>query len=102
VGAQLSLLGRETPSLDVGIEDLNSWPILDAVAGLLSRAFMMRPHRGGKSIRFNLGWGDLFIMGGTCQRLWEHTVPKTKSVTGPRISIMFRHSARLLESAPRP
>jgi alkylated DNA repair dioxygenase AlkB len=59
------------------------------------RPFLMRPRGGGKSIRFNLGMGDLFVMGGTCQRTWEHTVPKQKSVPGPRISVMFRHTARI-------
>ena len=34
--------------------------------------------------------GDLLVMGGTCQRTWEHAVPKTARPTGPRISIQFR------------
>lgn len=36
-----------------------------------------------------LGWGDLMIMGGTCQRTWEHAVPKV-SRANPRMAIMFR------------
>ena len=59
------------------------------------RTFLMRPRGGGPSLRFQLGWGDLFVMGGTCQRTWEHTVPKTKRSTGRRIAIMFRHSEQL-------
>lgn len=39
---------------------------------------------------FSLGWGDLLVMGGTCQRTWEHAVPKVRR-SGPRISVMFRH-----------
>lgn len=58
------------------------------------RPFLMKPYAGGKSIRFNLGMGDLFVMGGTCQRTWMHTVPKQRSVAGPRISIMFRTAGR--------
>lgn len=38
---------------------------------------------------FNLGWGDLFVMGGTCQRTWQHAIPKRRHAH-PRISIMFR------------
>ena len=34
--------------------------------------------------------GDLLVMGGSCQRTWEHAVPKTARPTGPRISIQFR------------
>jgi alkylated DNA repair dioxygenase AlkB len=38
---------------------------------------------------FDLGWGDLFVMGGSCQRTWQHAVPK-RAHADPRISIMFR------------
>jgi len=31
-------------------------------------------------------------MGGSCQRTWEHAVPKSARVTGPRISVQFRPS----------
>jgi alkylated DNA repair dioxygenase AlkB len=53
------------------------------------RRFMLRPAGGGPSIRFALGRGDLFVMGGTCQRTWEHAVPKAVGA-GPRISLTFR------------
>jgi alkylated DNA repair dioxygenase AlkB len=41
-------------------------------------------------LRHNLGHGDLIVMGGSCQRTWEHAVPKTSNPFGPRISIQFR------------
>jgi alkylated DNA repair dioxygenase AlkB len=31
-------------------------------------------------------------MGGSCQRTWEHAVPKTARPAGPRISVQFRPS----------
>jgi len=37
-----------------------------------------------------MGHGDLLVMGGSCQRTWEHAVPKTDRPVGPRISIQFR------------
>ena len=37
-----------------------------------------------------LGHGDLIVMGGSCQRTWEHAVPKTSRPVGPRISVQFR------------
>jgi len=49
-----------------------------------------RPVRRGNTIRHMLGHGDLLVMGGSCQRTWEHAVPKTARPTGPRISIQFR------------
>jgi alkylated DNA repair dioxygenase AlkB len=44
---------------------------------------------GSQSLGFDLGWGDLLVMGGTCQRTWQHAIPK-RSHADPRISIMFR------------
>ncbi len=38
-----------------------------------------------------MGHGDLVVMGGSCQRTWEHAVPKTAHA-GPRISVQFRPS----------
>ncbi|MGW0179686.1 alpha-ketoglutarate-dependent dioxygenase AlkB [Nocardia sp. NPDC003345] len=54
------------------------------------RPLLLRPRTGGPSLRFHPGHGDLFVMGGSCQRTWEHAVPKTRRATGPRISIQFR------------
>jgi alkylated DNA repair dioxygenase AlkB len=54
------------------------------------RPLLLRPRGGGHSIRHDLGHGDLIVMGGSCQRTWEHAVPKTARPTGPRVSIQFR------------
>ncbi|KAA1251570.1 alpha-ketoglutarate-dependent dioxygenase AlkB [Mycobacterium simiae] len=55
-----------------------------------TRIFAMRPRGGGASLRFPMAHGDLLVMGGSCQRTWEHSVPKTSTPTGPRVSIQFR------------
>jgi alkylated DNA repair dioxygenase AlkB len=55
-----------------------------------TRTFALRPHGGGASLRIKHGHGDLLVMGGSCQRTWEHSIPKTSAPTGPRISIQFR------------
>ena len=54
------------------------------------RALMLRPRGGGPARRYELGHGDLIVMGGSCQRTWEHAVPKTSRPAGPRISVQFR------------
>ena len=46
--------------------------------------------KGGQALRYSLGHGDLIVMGGSCQRTWEHAVPKSARPTGPRISVQFR------------
>ncbi|MCA6093822.1 alpha-ketoglutarate-dependent dioxygenase AlkB [Streptomyces sp. SCA3-4] len=55
------------------------------------RPLLLRPREGGAPhVRRPLGHGDLLVMGGTCQRTWDHSVPKTAQPVGPRISIQFR------------
>ncbi len=55
------------------------------------RPLLLRPAGGGRTeARHDVGHGDLLVMGGSCQRTWEHCVPKTTRPTGPRISIQFR------------
>jgi alkylated DNA repair dioxygenase AlkB len=54
------------------------------------RPLMLRPVGGGESLRFPLGHGDLVVMGGSCQRTWEHCIPKTSTPVGPRVSVQFR------------
>jgi alkylated DNA repair dioxygenase AlkB len=56
------------------------------------RALLLRPRSGGTGAgsRQVLGHGDLLVMGGSCQRTWEHAIPKTTTPVGPRISIQFR------------
>ena len=65
-------------------------PTLVATVSLgAPRRFLLRPHGGGPSIAFSLGRGDLFVMGGLCQRTWQHALPKVAHAL-PRLAIMFR------------
>lgn len=56
-----------------------------------ARRFLLRPTGGGRSVRLAPASGDLLVLGGTCQRTWQHSVPKCASA-GPRISVMFREA----------
>jgi alkylated DNA repair dioxygenase AlkB len=71
-------IGRRTAETVVALVSLGS-----------PRRFLLRPKGGGRSLRFVTGPGDLLVLGGTCQRTWEHSVPKSSSA-GSRISVMFR------------
>ncbi|MBM7785784.1 alpha-ketoglutarate-dependent dioxygenase AlkB [Tenggerimyces flavus] len=70
----------------------------DTMVAILSlgaaRPLVLRPRggAGNESVRhrFPVGHGDLVVMGGSCQRTWEHAIPKTAKPVGPRISIQFR------------
>ncbi|MET7888362.1 alpha-ketoglutarate-dependent dioxygenase AlkB [Streptomyces avermitilis] len=68
----------------------------DTMVAILSvgapRDLALRPRGGGDILRRPLGHGDLIVMGGSCQRTWEHAIPKSARAAGPRISIQFRPS----------
>ncbi|MBQ0876478.1 alpha-ketoglutarate-dependent dioxygenase AlkB [Streptomyces sp. RT42] len=72
----------------------------DTMVAILSvgapRDLLLRPvGGGGATVRRPLGHGDLIVMGGSCQRTWEHCVPKSTRAAGPRISVQFRpHGVR--------
>ncbi len=74
----------------------------DTVIAIVSvgerRRFLLRrnpktPHDGSSTLSgtltFQFGGGDLLVMGGACQRDYEHAIPKMNSA-GSRIAIMFR------------
>ncbi|MCU1459312.1 MAG: putative alkylated repair protein [Actinomycetia bacterium] len=79
----------------------------DVVVAIVSlgdtRRFLLRPRvGGGPSQAFDLHAGDLLVMGGSCQRTRQHTIPKTARPVGPRMSVTFRHppEAELGDPAP--
>jgi alkylated DNA repair dioxygenase AlkB len=72
-------VAREKPEATIAIVSLGG-----------PRRFLLRPAGGGRSVRFDLASGDLLAMGGTCQRTWQHCVPKVARAE-PRISLTFRH-----------
>jgi alkylated DNA repair dioxygenase AlkB len=65
----------------------------DAVVAIVSlgstRTLLLRPEGGGASIALPMQSGDLVVQGGSCQRTYQHCVPK-RARAGPRISVMFR------------
>lgn len=67
----------------------------DTMVAILSvgspRPLALRPRDDGRTaLRLPLGHGDLVVMGGSCQRTWDHAIPKTAKGVGPRVSIQFR------------
>ncbi len=66
----------------------------DTVVAVLSlgasRTFALRAKGGGQTVRLQLDHGDLIVMGGSCQRTWDHAIPKTARHVGPRVSVQFR------------
>lgn len=68
-------------------------PIVAIVSLGAARPFRLRPLGGGRSRSWELGHGDLLVMGGACQHDWQHAVPKVTRAVGPRLSVTYRHGA---------
>ncbi|HZG90148.1 MAG TPA: alpha-ketoglutarate-dependent dioxygenase AlkB [Pseudonocardia sp.] len=73
-------VARELPTATVALVSLGA-----------VRPFRLRPVGGGEGVGFLPGPGDLLVMGGSCQRTWQHAVPKVRAAA-PRISVQFRHA----------
>jgi alkylated DNA repair dioxygenase AlkB len=74
---------------DTTARDMDEPTLVATVSLGAPRRFLLRPRAGGPSIAFNLGRGDLFVMGGMCQRTWQHAIPKVARAL-PRLAVMFR------------
>jgi alkylated DNA repair dioxygenase AlkB len=65
----------------------------EAVIPVLSmgaaRRFLIRPASGGPSTTLTVHGGDLVVMGGRCQKDYQHSVPKSRQPAGPRLSLNF-------------
>jgi alkylated DNA repair dioxygenase AlkB len=72
-------VARELPEATVALVSLGE-----------PRPFRLRPKGGGPGIGYLPDRGDLLVMGGSCQRTWDHAVPKVRRA-GPRMSVQFRH-----------
>jgi alkylated DNA repair dioxygenase AlkB len=66
----------------------------DTLVAILSlgatRCLRLRPRQGGATQSVALATGDLLVMGGSCQRTWEHAVTKSTRPVGERLSVQFR------------
>jgi alkylated DNA repair dioxygenase AlkB len=67
--------------------------LAEAVVPVLSlgaaRRFLIRPQGGGASTAIVANGGDLVVMGGRCQKDYQHCVPKQKQPARPRLSLNF-------------
>jgi len=58
-----------------------------------TRRFLIRPAGGGPSTTIVVHGGDLVVMGGRCQKDYQHSVPKQKQPAGARLSLNFSTAA---------
>jgi alkylated DNA repair dioxygenase AlkB len=66
-------------------------PIIASVSLGTSRKFRLRrKDRSLTTVDIVLNSGDVLIMRGPTQQLWEHEVPRSKVVKEPRVNLTFR------------
>ena len=72
-------------------KELGPNPTIASVSFGATRRFLFR-HYNEKDLKaaVDLTHGSLLIMSGSCQHFWQHSIPKTKLETGPRINLTFR------------
>lgn len=58
--------------------------------GAMRRFVLRRKADKTDRVELELGGGNVVVMGGACQRDWEHSVPKTTKPVGPRMSLTYR------------
>ena len=93
IGAALYRDGRDSVAWHRDrIDPALAEPVVAIVSLGSARTLRMRSReRRGPTRAFRLLPGDLFVMGGTAQRTWEHSIPKV-AAAGARLSLQFRHS----------
>lgn len=72
--------------------ELGHNPVIASVSLGATRRFQMR-HRFNQQIprlALDLTPGSLLMMTGPTQHFWQHQIPKTAKVVGPRINLTFR------------
>jgi len=75
-------------------EELGTNPVVGSLSLGSGRDFVLKHKKTGEKQTYELGNGCLLVMGGTCQAVYLHGVPKTKREVAERINLTFRKIIR--------
>lgn len=71
--------------------ELGTNPVIASVSFGATRSFRFRAKNNRKNTyKIDLESGSLLLMQGVTQHHWQHQIPKTKKLVGPRINLTFR------------
>jgi alkylated DNA repair dioxygenase AlkB len=68
--------------------ELGTLPCIASLSFGAPRRFCLRQQ--GRRVSIVLESGSLLMMWGTSQRDWQHCVPRSRAVVGPRVNLTFR------------
>jgi alkylated DNA repair dioxygenase AlkB len=70
--------------------ELGTRPAIASISLGAERRFVLRSKGDKQSRGLNLGHGSLLVMKGDCQRIYQHSLPKTSREAGLRINLTYR------------
>jgi len=70
--------------------ELGECPTIGAVSLGAERKLKFKHKETKETVDISLGAGSLLLMEGETQQHWQHSVPKTKRSSEPRVSLTFR------------
>jgi len=85
--------GRDSMGLHSDDEpELGRNPVIASVSLGATRRFKLEPKRGRElaAQAFDLSHGSLLVLGGSCQHVFRHGIPKTTRPIESRINLTFR------------
>jgi alkylated DNA repair dioxygenase AlkB len=71
--------------------ELGPHPAIASLSYGATRSFILRHKRTKRTLKFDLGDGNLLLMAGALQQNWLHGINKTAKPTGPRLNLTFRY-----------
>jgi alkylated DNA repair dioxygenase AlkB len=70
--------------------ELGPDPVVATLSLGATRRFVLKPRKGDGGRALELTHGSLLVMGGRCQALYRHGIPRQPAATGERLSLTFR------------
>jgi alkylated DNA repair dioxygenase AlkB len=71
--------------------ELGPQPVIASLSYGATRSFTLRHKRSKRSLKLDLGDGNLLLMAGSLQQNWLHGINKTAKPTVGRINLTFRY-----------
>ena len=69
-------------------------PWIASVSFGSARKFVLKNNATKETVEYQLGNGDMLVMGPGTQQAWKHSVPRTKKLVGPRLNLTFRQTVK--------
>ncbi|MBC7859770.1 MAG: alpha-ketoglutarate-dependent dioxygenase AlkB [Burkholderiaceae bacterium] len=73
--------------------ELGPEPAIASLSFGAARTFTLKHKRLPKTLKLQLGDGNLLLMAGKTQQNWRHGIAKTRRPCGPRVNLTFRNIA---------